>query len=803
MYGLTWVLLVITNIGVSGRITDLNCTKKMGVLSMYAENAVNCKNRYSDSACLFLYTTAVREGEGFDRNPRCFQNPKTGQVDYDLVQMAVNSCPKTCGYCCKTPEFSCENKRNPRIDCTKVTKEHCRSQIWRPILMEDCPKVCGLCREFLLPIHAPFFDFYLTWFRLIFIASDSGCVDLAPGCGLDPDICKRPEMNAFVKISCRSTCRLCSMKSAPLSSALIEALLGILATNSGPASILSLLNDTHGKTPGNLTAHPVPRNLTTGSSPAPISSLDITRGKTPGNVTAHPFPRFPSTNSSPAPANPLLSGTHGKTPGNVTAHPILWNLTNDSSPAPISSLDITRGKTPGNVTAHPFPRFLSTNSSPAPISSLNITRGKKPGNVTAHPILWNLTKDSSPAPISSLDITHGKTPGNVTAHPFPRFLSTNSSPAPANPLLNGTHGKIPGNVTVHPILRNLTNDSRPAPLNVTCGKAPGNITVGPFTRNLTRDSRPAPVKALLNGTHGKTLGNVTAHPFPRILATESSPRFRNSFHHLDSKQSSREKRMQAEQNNKSNSRTASKPKGGGGGAAASRRPMLSLIWLLAVTMNIDVNGRITDLNCTRKIGRESVYTESAVNCENRFSESACLFMYTAAVREGESMDRNPKCFQHPRTRQVDFDLVQMAVDSCPKTCGYCCKTPEFSCENRKNPRINCTKVTKVHCRSQLWRRILAEDCPNVCGFCGESGCIDLAPGCAVDPNLCKRSEMDTFVKINCRRTCGLCSKRTITFDPALIEALLNATNGMMPGSAAADLLAGILTTNSSTTMIKQ
>ncbi|CAJ0603097.1 unnamed protein product [Cylicocyclus nassatus] len=34
---------------------------------------------------------------------------------------------------------------NPNIDCSTVTDVECRSELWRPILIEECPNVCGLC----------------------------------------------------------------------------------------------------------------------------------------------------------------------------------------------------------------------------------------------------------------------------------------------------------------------------------------------------------------------------------------------------------------------------------------------------------------------------------------------------------------------------------------------------------------------------------------------------------------------------------------------------------------------------------
>ncbi|EPB75946.1 shTK domain protein [Ancylostoma ceylanicum] len=170
--------------------------------------------------------------------------------------------------------------------------------------------------------------------------------------------------------------------------------------------------------------------------------------------------------------------------------------------------------------------------------------------------------------------------------------------------------------------------------------------------------------------------------------------------------------------------------------------MLQLVWILTLLFSDITDARITDLNCTEKIGNEDRYSERAVKCENRYLESSCIFMYTNAVRQGDNADRN-----NPATRQVDYDLVRMATNTCPKTCGYCCKTPEFSCENKANPRINCSLVTNEQCRSELWRPILIEDCPNVCGLCTASGCNDIAPDCHADRNICNRADMRAFVEV--------------------------------------------------------
>ena len=60
------------------------------------------------------------------------------------------------------------------------------------------------------------------------------------------------------------------------------------------------------------------------------------------------------------------------------------------------------------------------------------------------------------------------------------------------------------------------------------------------------------------------------------------------------------------------------------------------------------------------------------------------------------------------------------------------------------------------CKEPKWRQIMAEDCPNVCGLCSDRGCVDSVIGCSKDPTICRQIDMQAFVKVNCRKTCGYC-----------------------------------------------
>ncbi|KAJ1367870.1 hypothetical protein KIN20_028880 [Parelaphostrongylus tenuis] len=117
------------------------------VTDMFAPEAVNCPNKLPHANCLQLYTKDVDIKGGEDRNDNCWKNKDTQKLDPELVKVAVNICPKTCGYCCITPAYNCHNKQYSRVRCDLVTPHMCTNPIWKSILVDDCPKTCGLCSE--------------------------------------------------------------------------------------------------------------------------------------------------------------------------------------------------------------------------------------------------------------------------------------------------------------------------------------------------------------------------------------------------------------------------------------------------------------------------------------------------------------------------------------------------------------------------------------------------------------------------------------------------------------------------------
>ncbi|CAJ0948053.1 unnamed protein product, partial [Mesorhabditis belari] len=168
---------------------------------------------------------------------------------------------------------------------------------------------------------------------------------------------------------------------------------------------------------------------------------------------------------------------------------------------------------------------------------------------------------------------------------------------------------------------------------------------------------------------------------------------------------------------------------------------------------------ITDTNCTDGTN----WVASAFNCDDVQASAFCTKTYAIgsnpAPAVGNANERVTTCFSSDGTA-VDPAMRDGAVATCPKTCGYCCITPAFTCTNKEFPRVNCKTVTQKQCTDSKWREILADDCPNVCGFCLDGGCVDAAIECANDVSICRNVDTQDFVKINCKKTCGYCTSST-------------------------------------------
>ncbi|CAL2043718.1 unnamed protein product [Caenorhabditis brenneri] len=132
-----------------------------------------------------------------------------------------------------------------------------------------------------------------------------------------------------------------------------------------------------------------------------------------------------------------------------------------------------------------------------------------------------------------------------------------------------------------------------------------------------------------------------------------------------------------------------------------------------------------DYNCTSyNETRGFTYTSQAVTCQNVLPDNICalLFLDTPGAvmpEEGASSSRPPVCYSTANSPpyMVNDELRQYAIENCPRTCGFCCLTSPYNCQNAYPPRINCATVTRAMCLYPAWRDVLINECPATCGYC--------------------------------------------------------------------------------------
>ncbi|KAK5967144.1 Metridin ShK toxin domain containing protein, partial [Trichostrongylus colubriformis] len=183
--------------------------------------------------------------------------------------------------------------------------------------------------------------------------------------------------------------------------------------------------------------------------------------------------------------------------------------------------------------------------------------------------------------------------------------------------------------------------------------------------------------------------------------------------------------------------------------------------LLSSTLIIGVvrSQQIADLNCTETAQNVTKYGLSAVNCENKLTDEECAVLYPTAVQMNTSNPRDAKCTGN--STALNSHLIETAIQLCPKTCGYCCLTPAYACNDKAEPRIPCSSVTPTMCQNVAWRSVLAEDCPKTCGLCNGGMCLDDAPNCDLDNAfICKSESLRSFARVPyVGRTQALCFLR--------------------------------------------
>ncbi|CAD6186836.1 unnamed protein product [Caenorhabditis auriculariae] len=164
---------------------------------------------------------------------------------------------------------------------------------------------------------------------------------------------------------------------------------------------------------------------------------------------------------------------------------------------------------------------------------------------------------------------------------------------------------------------------------------------------------------------------------------------------------------------------------------------------------------VADLNCTTYNGTAFVYSTSATNCVNVYSDAACNALYPTTPAGGDlpasgtNIARPINCYTTTKTTPAPFneELKTAAIASCPKTCGYCCQTSAYSCANAQYPSMNCASITNSQCLDPNWRSIIAANCPAACGLCGTGGCVDAVTNCANDVTICNSVGMQDFVNV--------------------------------------------------------
>uniref|UniRef100_A0A1I7V253 ShKT domain-containing protein n=1 Tax=Caenorhabditis tropicalis TaxID=1561998 RepID=A0A1I7V253_9PELO len=195
--------------------------------------------------------------------------------------------------------------------------------------------------------------------------------------------------------------------------------------------------------------------------------------------------------------------------------------------------------------------------------------------------------------------------------------------------------------------------------------------------------------------------------------------------------------------------------------------MIAVFLLLVAGVSAEIK---TDLNCTNYIGDGTItfgYAPSATVCDNIISDASCDALYAPVTagdypEPGNDVERPFNCYTATGTTGGAFsaDMKKAALESCPKSCGYCCNTNRYNCRNVDFPRLNCNTITRTQCNSPAWRTIIATDCPSACGFCNEGGCVDAVLDCANDLSICTAVGMQDFVNTYCQRTCQRCASTT-------------------------------------------
>ncbi|KAI1732231.1 hypothetical protein Ddc_01087 [Ditylenchus destructor] len=156
-----------------------------------------CSNSMSDYSCDILFDPDR------DNNQRRIANgePPVASPACDAPEYAdvALKCAKNCYICCERPEFTCKNPRSSANFNCDLKLDKCKDHIWLDIMVEKCPRTCGLC-NYRYPTKGE-------------------CKDVDDFCS-DKDIsvlCAHATLKDRMAMLCPNTCKKCNELKVPRS----------------------------------------------------------------------------------------------------------------------------------------------------------------------------------------------------------------------------------------------------------------------------------------------------------------------------------------------------------------------------------------------------------------------------------------------------------------------------------------------------------------------------------------------------------------------------------------------------------
>ncbi|CAJ0604113.1 unnamed protein product [Cylicocyclus nassatus] len=118
-----------------------------------------------------------------------------------------------------------------------------------------------------------------------------------------------------------------------------------------------------------------------------------------------------------------------------------------------------------------------------------------------------------------------------------------------------------------------------------------------------------------------------------------------------------------------------------------------MLQLFVIAITCSVAHGMTYTACTSG----GKYLESAFACEDISPAAVCTKFYFKAnmAKAGDTGERHPNCYTDGTAASptANKEILQAALDSCPKTCGLCCMSAKFDCEDDKN--FGCAKMAAL------------------------------------------------------------------------------------------------------------